>query len=371
MVNLLRFYETEAAIYLLLQHVSGGKLWNYISGYVHQHNETHLEDVLNDAHERNLRTHNQSVENDLMSKTVVASNGSTDEVTSCNVDVKGAKGTVTFSLHSCDTSTVILTHTNEICNRQESTTEVDSLLDDSRSIDKTRQTSDIGKNNNLSLEAYQNIVSADKTASDHDSQNFFDVLKAADTSVKAFSINSFDSDVGVGSRLNSTTSDHGIESIPEVQFVLSSPHMEHEDKSKLSDGDGFNTATSDRSVNGAKVDNAQTDICGESRDLNFDTRSTIRGAETAIRSKNISSDKEDINMVDKVARERSTSTSVPLDDINFVLPGVPIENLESSDEEVSIYDRHKRAESGSESSSPERPMHVLFDKEKPDTCEQQ
>ncbi|XP_064623256.1 ribosomal protein S6 kinase delta-1-like [Lineus longissimus] len=36
MVRLYRFYETDCSIHLLLQHASGGKLWNYISSYLNQ-----------------------------------------------------------------------------------------------------------------------------------------------------------------------------------------------------------------------------------------------------------------------------------------------------------------------------------------------
>ncbi|XP_013397496.1 ribosomal protein S6 kinase delta-1 [Lingula anatina] len=38
MVQFYKFYETSSAIYLLLQYASGGKLWSYISGYLHSHN---------------------------------------------------------------------------------------------------------------------------------------------------------------------------------------------------------------------------------------------------------------------------------------------------------------------------------------------
>lgn len=36
MVNLHRFFETDNAIYLLLQYASGGRLWSYIAGYLQQ-----------------------------------------------------------------------------------------------------------------------------------------------------------------------------------------------------------------------------------------------------------------------------------------------------------------------------------------------
>ncbi|KAJ8308106.1 hypothetical protein KUTeg_012980 [Tegillarca granosa] len=45
MVNLHKFYETDNAMYLLLQYACGGKLWNYISGYL-QHNRGFNKDFM-------------------------------------------------------------------------------------------------------------------------------------------------------------------------------------------------------------------------------------------------------------------------------------------------------------------------------------
>lgn len=40
MVNLHKFFETDYAIYLLLQYASGGRLWSYIAAYLHQSSNT-------------------------------------------------------------------------------------------------------------------------------------------------------------------------------------------------------------------------------------------------------------------------------------------------------------------------------------------
>ena len=45
MVRLHRFYETETALYLVLQHATGGKLWNYVSGFLNQQQEQLGDDV--------------------------------------------------------------------------------------------------------------------------------------------------------------------------------------------------------------------------------------------------------------------------------------------------------------------------------------
>lgn len=48
MVNLHKFYETDNAIFLLLQHAMGGKLWNYIGEYLHYNkgtSGTNIDDV--------------------------------------------------------------------------------------------------------------------------------------------------------------------------------------------------------------------------------------------------------------------------------------------------------------------------------------
>ncbi|ESO90140.1 hypothetical protein LOTGIDRAFT_123756, partial [Lottia gigantea] len=46
MCNLLKFFETENAVYLLLQYASGGKLWNYIGAYLHGRTNSGFDDGL-------------------------------------------------------------------------------------------------------------------------------------------------------------------------------------------------------------------------------------------------------------------------------------------------------------------------------------
>ena len=46
MTKLHRFYETDSAIYLVLHHAPGGKLWNYLSRYLSQSQRTEDRDVL-------------------------------------------------------------------------------------------------------------------------------------------------------------------------------------------------------------------------------------------------------------------------------------------------------------------------------------
>lgn len=37
MVNLLRVYETESALFLVLEYATGGRLWDYLGNYVRRH----------------------------------------------------------------------------------------------------------------------------------------------------------------------------------------------------------------------------------------------------------------------------------------------------------------------------------------------
>lgn len=70
MVSLVKFFETESAIYLVLQHAAGGTLWNYVGGYFGQFNHADQEiiaDIVGDQHEKQLRfggrkTHNLSIQ---------------------------------------------------------------------------------------------------------------------------------------------------------------------------------------------------------------------------------------------------------------------------------------------------------------------
>ena len=334
MVELLRFYETEASIYLLLQHASGGKLWNYIIGYLHQHSDTQLDDVLDDVHERKLRKH--KIKNDGSPKPTV--NEMSTEPKNCET----ADAIVTFIPRVMESSNLESEPKNKTCNRQESNTEVDSLLDDNQSIDQLKQGTEVSRS--LSMEGNTSFV---KTDDDKDSEAFCDVLKATDISVKAFSINSFESDGGAASRMNSTTSDHFIESIPEAQCEGSSSHQP-------SDADVFKLTDTDQNQAGARNSHAQKDVCDMDEGQNSKTCSIIEGAQTAVEAANRSVDEKEEEFEDLSAIEDGLK-----------LPEVPIEDLTPSNEEVSIYDLHKQTESESEGSSPERPMHLLLDKNCP------
>ena len=342
MVNLLRFYETEVSIYLLLQHASGGKLWNYISGYLHQHSDTQLDDVLDDVHERKLRTQKPSDESNVDSrttasdgniKTVAANNASTEEM----VDVKGARSAVTFHQHVIDTPDQGSAAEEDAYCRQGSTTEVDSLLDDNNSIDQPKRPKGFTEES----------ANTTKHEDNHDNQTFSDVLKATDISVKAFSINSFESDGGAGSRMNSTTSDHYIESISEAQSETSPSH-------KPTDVDVFNATDSVENITGAEDSHAQKDVCDAKEGEDLKTYSIIKGAEAAIESANrLLNESGDEFTTNNPAEDEMKVSEVPTDDLTF------------SNDEVSIYDMHKHTEWESESSSPERPVHLFLGNDSP------
>ncbi|XP_014666411.1 PREDICTED: uncharacterized protein LOC106808279 [Priapulus caudatus] len=60
MVKLVRFYETDNAIFLVLELAAGGKLWSYVSSYLNQQasgfpHDDDDDDVFADAHEQRLR----------------------------------------------------------------------------------------------------------------------------------------------------------------------------------------------------------------------------------------------------------------------------------------------------------------------------
>ncbi|ELT94065.1 hypothetical protein CAPTEDRAFT_182282 [Capitella teleta] len=44
--RLYRYFESDSAIYLLLQYATGGKLWTYVSDYLNQHHEIQIDDAL-------------------------------------------------------------------------------------------------------------------------------------------------------------------------------------------------------------------------------------------------------------------------------------------------------------------------------------
>ncbi len=314
MVELLRFYETDSAIFLLLQHASGGKLWNYISGYLHHHSDTQLDYVFDDRHEQDLRAHKPSADSP---NPLVTSQGKKDSA------IK--KATVTFSRNTSDNTAAEAATT-----RQDSTAEKDSLLDDSHlssggAPQKTKE--DVDKDENTST------ATANQPS---EAQNFFDVLKAADTSMKAFSIDSFDSDAGAvaGSRMHSATSDPGVECIPESQGEVSP---------SKSQGDVFHTSSShdaSGAIQSAITTTTEPDACDDEN-----VYLTLRGAEAAMESAR------------KVLDEEFSPEQ---------LPNVPTDNnlTVSSNEEPSIYDLHRSEGESEESGSPERPAHLPLDEAK-------
>ena len=240
-VKLHKFYETDNAIYLLLQHATGGKLWSYISGYLQQqnNNDPELDDILNDPHEKKLRE-----------RTAVECNG--------NEHIKPEQPVMhPSSLEMRDESVDIRENGVHFDNKTDKVCEdhfVPSALDggednvsEDNVCDVHGQDKPQTKINNelfglddsqdsLSLSSlrlsaqhpFSRSVSQEPETSDglkpvtpnavlEQQDKFEELLQGTKCkpSLEQFSINSFDSDSCPGSRYESNTSDY-IESIPEL-----------------------------------------------------------------------------------------------------------------------------------------------------------
>ncbi len=355
MVNLLRFYQTDSAIFLLLQHASGGKLWNYVSGYLQQHNDTHIDDVYGDIHERKLRSHKSSTSETTVTNAKtqlpVINNGALQNKT--DVESEGHNGDSTNHSEQIHSSQLKSDRSNN-ANRsvsQECESEVrphtklrqdDSLsLDDTMGTDQTNQGH---KWKHYSISSEENVEDregGDCVSLGNQSDDFSRVLKGADTSMTAFTINSqvnsFESEGDTtGSRFNSTTSEHGIESIPEAQCENSPVHDGSELKSVMhrpSAGNVFESKR-DSKENGAKFDNEAQDTQMGSGVLNVD--------------------KSDTNTL---------PTEINDDNLDEMLPSVPSNIDNVSLEGPSIYDLHRPTETDeSESDSIGRPNYLNLNK---------
>ena len=350
MVNLLRFYQTDSAIYLLLQHASGGKLWNYVCGYLQQHNDTQLEDVYGDVHERKLRSHSKTSTSETAvanakTQLPVINNGALqkknlNESKGHNHDSKNHSE----KTHSSQFNNNGSNHANRAVS-QESESDVGThrklQQDDSLSLDDTTgadQTSQSHKWKHYSISSEDNLdepEGGDRVSLGNQSDDFSRVLKGTDTSMTAFTINSqvnsFESEGDTtGSRFNSTTSEHGIESIPEAQCENSPVHAP--------DGGGLNSAMHRPS---------QGDVFESKMDSN---KNGATNTQTGV----LNADNSDTN---------NLHTEINDDNLDAMLPSVPSNFDNVSLEGPSIYDIHRPTETDeSESDSIGRPNYLNLNK---------
>ena len=211
MVRLYRYYETSSAIYLLLQHATGGHLWSYVSGYL---NPAPQSPQFDDRHGNRRPFGEEATE--VKTETNTENPGVTQECAESykelfaeNAEVGNRNSDVTMKT---DGEKV---RTNLKCQCRKSS--------DSLGLDQSPDIVTSGSTHHLLLRR----VSSGKSGGD--GTGFGDLLKGSDVSVEQFSINSFDSDVTPGGARYSNTPDY-IETVPELSESVSptmSPNRQH------------------------------------------------------------------------------------------------------------------------------------------------
>ena len=256
MVKLYKFYESESAIYLLLQYASGGKLWDYISAYL----QSHLRDMegpgaLMDSHEKALRQNlltkvegesllspesesniysgqNLMLETPTSVKSAPIEPSVTENKKSARTMSEGGLGLdENDSLNSIDPELnappqCVDSYVALFQNLQE------QELPDNKEKMAVRFSKNLDTNDDstfLSVDDGEakdsNVPGEMENPLSPRGPGFSDILQDTKPSLQFFSINSFDSDHETSLRNDSARSDKNIESIPEINETspLTSP----------------------------------------------------------------------------------------------------------------------------------------------------
>ncbi|XP_041353689.1 ribosomal protein S6 kinase delta-1-like [Gigantopelta aegis] len=224
MVSLYKFYETEDAIYLLLQYASGGKLWTYIGAYINSMfnaagDEINLGIDLPDSKniysgQKTHTTDRGNIEQTCMNRSKDPTLVSGDEHKRLTIEPDTSDG-------------LCIKFVNQV-SPEEDVVQNDSLLDDS-TLSSSGKKPDYNRLSSMSSDGFQvgdisNLSLNANCMDDLDQEEHFDdILQQTRPSLEKFSINSFDSD-GFH-RLDSVVSDH-IESIPETNESPTGDHLD-------------------------------------------------------------------------------------------------------------------------------------------------
>lgn len=257
MIKLEKFYESTSAVILLLQHAPGGRLWNYVSNYLHSGgNQSNIGDILDDTHERQLRHgHNtDSINNKVICDSegyrVKQSNTPSDVPRDTKSELKPQRGNFSNPPLSSDSTInkddIVTTESDEKLNGSVVKFEENDVIEKTDSdVQKALPELDGGDKSNLLLMG--------QTPS-----QFQDLLKSASQrpAMEAFSVNSFESDSGGQvSRFESFAEIiESIEEVSETTSPLSSPK-----KGKLTNE--FTDVFEENNYEGKVTDNVKVTGC--------------------------------------------------------------------------------------------------------------
>ena len=244
MVNLYKFYETPSTIYLLLQYVSGGRLWDYVGAYL-QHAQNQGKDggpggengeIINPS-ERNVYTGFKIHTDDNKRGSFLSQYEQIDQTSLLVLEAKSAddKNDLVKYVKGDEDISICKTDQNKVKDLDIDDFQLDldrNVLDgdfnvdlDKESLDDVAdisvQTSEIC---DTSVRRYTSFSSEENVEGDnisvrssqtplerqnsHNTGQFQDLLQKNKTPLENFSINSIDSDKEITSRQNSILSDN-------------------------------------------------------------------------------------------------------------------------------------------------------------------
>lgn len=392
MVRLHKFFLTDSAIYLLLQHATGDRLWTYVSGYLHQQ-QLEPEAIFEDRQQDYTRTEpstevkkGQTVDqnknsgapgsvgsaecastyvnlfteqvNDLTKAVTLPAEPVTSPVSSQSVSVTSPVSSQSVSVTSPLSS-------QSVSNSKDDT---DFLsLDGSREIASFHKipTDDVTPRKTKPMisstyDVYSPLSCGRGRHLSAGQPGFEDLLQCQKPSLENFSINSFDSDSGPGSRFEST-SDYNIESIPEVS-ECSPTDSPLRDKSSMEcspiQEDVFSGDVNETS------DKKEDDIIQDAKDLVNDVTTLLVEDDTEGGNLLIGARTTDLSTFDSDVNLHSTPCKQTVDhcaDKTQVLAALQSDLVaESSGDDLaepSIYDQYKGTETDrSGDSSPDKSL---------------
>ena len=345
MVSLYKFYETEDAIYLLLQYASGGKLWTYIGAYINGMSSAAGEGInlgigLPDS--KNIYSGQKTHVTDYTKAEY--SNSEPRCVNVCE-DPTSLSGEQEKRLIIGPSSSdgQCITFVNEVSPEEEDVLQHDSLLDDSTSQSHAKQP-DYNRLSSMSSDGFQvgdvsNLSPNATSMDDFDQEDQFDdILQQTKPSLEKFSINSFDSD-GFH-RLDSTVSDH-FESIPEKNESSSKEYLNDSSVQNRDDVFCNNSAHSNQNETGDQFNSDVTDM--DAQQIVHDSMELIKSVEQILSE----SDNVGELVTSAVTDEVTDNTDVVLNSVEHgdlsprsLSPGRQT-NASRDSAEPSIYDLHR------------------------------
>ena len=372
MVNLHRFFETDNAIFLLLQYASGGRLWSYIAGYLQQSsgraNATGDGDFPSGTGTGNVymgqKMHLDS--NVVLQESSPISKRSPQKKESPKKPVLSEAGVRFSELRAAVVSPdADIGGTFKAANGAEQELEISSVENESNVIQGDKNSSfaddsfDPHRLSSLSSDEFHRSFSQEEEEESKDhfptkgsaseaAEHFQDLLQQNTVNLENFSINSFDSDTA---RLSSTFSTSDVADLDTSSGQAFSPHSGHGPLSTIPD-EVFSSDIPPSLLSSAQNEDGSlevTDILENSRKLLRTVERTLSKVEDGDGS--VSKDSDTPQVSDDTSQRDCSKTSTDSND----------------SPEISIYDSHTHSDDDSVDNSAAAEDKVFSEKSEADS----